>query len=235
MNAVADTSAKDVLYKTENMYGGGIHRIGMHLAFRTVKSITYLKKRTYSLEFVGMHHPKEHPLESFRHGRSYEYGKLNAVMINRAGIGRQKSLANKAALKNISINFNYHIGANMEILKPVYLRIFLTDKNGVDILDEENNPIVNDMKYDANEHDHFNIKGKASSLLGMNELKFTPGLYSKIGLNFDFASYFDRVLAIEVGMTADIFLKGLPIMALNPKSNFMLSYYITVFVGKKYY
>ena len=214
----------DVLYKSEKIYGGGVHRIGFQGEYRILKRKTYSRKRILSFEILTMQHPKEirktNPYEE--EAKSYRYGKLNALILLRSGISWQKIIAPKESLKNIEIKYNFHVGPSLASLKPVYLNISKPGKNVVE-------------RYDENEHEPDNIIGKASFMKGIGEMKFIPGIYTKVGLNFDFSPYFNRILAIEVGLTADVFLKKLQVMAFNQNENFILSYYISVFAGKKYY
>ena len=215
---------QDVLYRSEKMFGGGVHRIGFHMGYRTRKGKSVMKKSMYSFELLNMRHPKE--VKFARNGvaedKTYRYGKLNSMIVFRSGIFWQKTLAAKESLRNIEIKCNYHVGPSIAFLKPVYLIV----DNGSDRIIE---------RYDPDEHNPGNIYGRATYNNGLLETKVMPGLYTQLGLNFDFSSYYDRVMAIEVGLTADMYLKKIPLMAIEENQSFILSYYISFYMGKKFH
>ena len=97
-------------------------------------------------------------------------------------------------------------------------------------------------KFDADRHFAENIYGRASGLRGLGELKFYPGIYFKSSLYFEFSNYKDGLKGIETGVSADAFLKTIPIMSpkvlekdiSNPKNQqVFIALYINFFLGKK--
>ena len=68
---------------------------------------------------------------------------------------------------------------------------------------------------------------------GWNHLKFTPGLYIKPGLRFDYGRYNDLLAAIEVGVAAEFYSKKIPQMFDNKQKQFFFSAYFTVLFGKR--
>ncbi len=67
---------------------------------------------------------------------------------------------------------------------------------------------------------------------GFNEIKFVPGAFAKLGMRFDYGRYNEFISAIEVGLNAEAYTKKMPIMLLNPKSNFF-NVYATIIFGKR--
>jgi hypothetical protein len=64
-------------------------------------------------------------------------------------------------------------------------------------------------------------------------LKFTPGLYVKPAVRFDYGRYNDLVSALEVGVTGEFYGKKVPQMLYNKQKNFFFTAYFTVTFGRR--
>jgi hypothetical protein len=71
-------------------------------------------------------------------------------------------------------------------------------------------------------------------LSGFDKLKLYPGLYLKGGFNFEFGEANDRIKAIEIGTTVDIFPKPVPVMAFKDPDYFFITGYLSFHFGKRY-
>ena len=89
-------------------------------------------------------------------------------------------------------------------------------------------------KYDPSRHYIDNIYGRAPFTQGIGEINFHPGLYGKLGFNFEYAPVFEDVKALEIGVILDVYPTEIPIMAFIDNKQFFLSFYITLMYGRKW-
>ena len=126
------------------------------------------------------------------------------------------------------MRYMYFAGLAAAILKPVYLSILYPTAIPYKYL-------VVDEKYDPSKHNSDLIYGRASFFKGFNELKFYPGLDTKLGLSFEYGRKAELVRSIDIGVTADMFLKKVPIMAFNNNNNYFITFFISLHFGKRKY
>ncbi len=220
---------KPVLMKNEATGAFIFHSSGLGIQFRRGFNLTGYKKWIFESEFVSMKHPKEIKTLNpyFDNAKSYVYGKLNIFDILRVGTGIQRTLYSKAERHGVEIRMLYSGGLDIGMTKPVYLNILKpTGRPGeFDVTVE---------KYDPAIHNVDDIYGRAPYTTGMDEMKFHPGAYAKLGFNFEYAPIFEDVKSLEIGAMLDAFPKKIPIMALTENKQFFLTFYITVMYGRKW-
>ncbi len=223
---------KPVLMKNEATFAIDFHSNGWGIAFRRGINLTGYKKWIFEGDFVGMKHPKETKTVNpyFDNAKSYIYGKLNTFHILRLGTGIQKTIYSKADRHGVEIRMIFSGGLSLGITKPVYLNILKPTGNfgEFDVVTE---------KYNPQEHFLDNIYGRAPFTEGLGEIKFHPGLYTKLGFNFEYAPIFEDVKALEIGTILEGYSKEIPIMALladNKNKQIFLSFYINIMFGRKW-
>jgi hypothetical protein len=219
-----------VVYKHQ-LYGGAlIHSNGWGLHIQKGKNKTAFNTRILGFEIVGMKHPKEvrsyNPY--YNDTKSYIYGKLNSFYLIRPTLGYKRMLFDKIRESAVEVGLVYSIGPALGFTKPVYFEIgYSTDPAiGYEYLITE--------KFDPVNHTADNIFGKASSLMGFDELKFHPGITGKFGAYFDYASDRTVIKGIETGITFDAFSKKVQILANDLNKQFYFNFYISAHFGKKY-
>jgi hypothetical protein len=118
-------------------------------------------------------------------------------------------------------------GVSLAIAKPVYLYIlnFTSSYYDYDIVVE---------KYDPTQHFLDNIYGRAPFSRGLGELKFYPGVYGKLGMNFEYGQYNSKVKSVEIGVVFEFYPIPVPIMAFNDSDYYFLTLYINISIGKRY-
>ena len=90
-------------------------------------------------------------------------------------------------------------------------------------------------RYDPEKHNLSNIFGRGPASRGVSEMKFYPGAFLKLGVNFEYSSYRNGIKAIEVGGILDAYPARIPIMT-NTKNSFLYpTLYINLLIGKKYF
>ena len=219
---------KPVLMRNQVTYGLTAHTAGFGIDVRRGKHITGYKLRVLDFEFVSMRHPKEirsvNPY--FENAKSYVYGKLNQVFVLRSGVGEQRTLFSKAERGNFQICMNYNFGFSLAFAKPVYLEI-LNDST-----DYPFDYFID--RYDPNKYYIDQIMGRASFFEGIGHTKIYPGIYTKLGFNFDWSSRDEGVKALEVGIIGDVYYKSIPMMAYNTNHPYYVNFYLTFLFGRKW-
>jgi hypothetical protein len=227
------------LLRNEVSFGLTLHSNGWGIDFRRGRNLTVSRKRMLEIEFVGMHHPKEiksvNPL--YENSKSYVLGKVNSMSVLRGALGEQRVIAGKAERGGVELRLNYTGGLSLGLVKPVYLNI---------IRDSQNDPgiySVSTERYDPDDANHSQeyIYGRAAFTRGLDELRFYPGLYAKLGISFEFGAYDDDVKIIEVGITADAYHDKIEIMRSGSQfqqevknNQLFFNFYINWIYGRKW-
>jgi hypothetical protein len=184
-----------------------------------------LRKQNAEYGFFGSAIGNESPKDFF-------FGKQNNFYALRFAFGYKRTLADKAEKNGVRVSLSYVGGLSLGILKPYYLNIAYPV--------ESNNPgydsyVVYAQKYTDDKEkftDWFSIAGASGFKYGLKEIKPVPGVFAKLGLNFDWSRNEEYQLALETGVMADIYYKRIPIMISNNKPYF-LGAYISFQFGKR--
>jgi hypothetical protein len=216
------------IYKRESTFGAIIHTTGWGLTYRYAKYTSGFSRIIYDGEIVGIKHPKEINSFSsiFDNSNGYKFGKLNSLIILRAGIGSQNTFISKQSVRGIAISYVLTGGLSLGYAKPIYLEVIYID---------EITGILGSTieRYDPNKHNQGDIVGKASLFRGFFEGKINPGGFAKAALNFESSRQASRINAIEVGMTLDVYFQKIPIMANDLNRQFFYNLYLAITFGSK--
>jgi len=226
---VYDSISDRVLLRREVSGGLILHSRGWGLHFRNGRNLSYFRSLNWEIDFVSLRSPKEIKTLNpyFNNAKSYVYGKLNHAYILRAGVGIKRLLNRKPYWGGIELRFVYMGGFSLAFAKPVYLYILnYKPDNDTYTIDIE--------KYDPDVHGLDNIYGRAPFVNGIGNTGLHPGVYAKLGLNFEFGKYNSSIKAVELGGILDFYPLPLQIMAYNSKHSLVLTFYIGVSFGKRY-
>lgn len=222
-----DSIAEKILLKKE--YSGGIvaHNLGFGANFRIGRNKTFFNSRIIEIEVASMKHPKQIRVINpyYYNSRSYVYGKLNHVYMLRGGYGFKKLLNRKPYWGGVEIRLLYLGGVSIAFAKPVYL--YFWDETYSYVKEEKYNP---DNFYHSSEY----IYGRAPFVSGLDQIRVYPGIYAKLGLNFEFGKQNSKIRALEGGVNLEYFPIAIPIMAYNPAQNFFPTVYLNFHLGKRY-
>lgn len=226
---IYDSISDRVLLRKE--FAGGIilHSRGWGFHFRKGQNLSYFRSLNWEVDAVSLKSPKQIKTINpyFNNAKSYVYGKLNHVYILRAGVGIKRLLNRKPYWGGIELRFIYFGGFSLALAKPVYLYVLnYTPDNDDYTIDIE--------KYDPEKHGLDNIYGRAPFVNGIGETSLHPGVYAKLGLNFEFGSYNSSIKAVEVGGVVDFYPIPVAIMAYNPEQTFFITFYLEFSFGKRY-
>lgn len=234
----------NILFRKEKAVSAIFHSAGWGLGFRIGKNKTYFNKKMFEIDIVEVKSPKEfkrsNPNPNFSNSRRYVYGKLNNLYLMRFGYGAQKLLNDKPYWGGIEVRFFYYGGLAVGLAKPVYLFITNYTKVGEDVFynltTEKYDPLIHFIVPTriASPPRDMDIYGKAPVYKGFGEIKPYPGVYAKLGFNFDYGILNQSIKAIEVGATVDAFPQAIPIMAFNDPYHFFVNVYLSFYFGKRY-
>jgi hypothetical protein len=242
--AEADTVDMGILLLREKSANIMLHTLGYGLGFRFGTNKTFYKNRMFEFDLLEMRSPTQARSwnTNLPNTRSYFYGKLNNLYIIRAGVGQQHLMNRKPYWGGVEVRAFYYGGVDLGLAKPNYLYIAYwtadTINPGLITLDrtelERYDPERHFPDIGTNSTTLSNIYGRGPMLSGFNKIKFYPGIYLKGGFNFEFSGANDRIKAVEIGATADIFPNPVPIMAFKKANYFFITGYLSFHLGKRY-
>ncbi len=224
-----DTILNKVILKKEFTGGVMLNFRGLGFVFRKGFNENAFKKNLWEIEAFGIKGDKQVRVITSRYDsnvKSFVFGKLNKVYNLRAGLGRQHRLNTKPYWGGVEVRFTYYGGLSLGIAKPIYLYVYTDPSSSYINIESE--------KYDPEKHFAENIYGRAPFIDGIDETKFHPGAYAKVGLNFEFGQYKTSIKALEVGLTFDAYAIPIPIMAFRDKHQYFINGYIMFAFGKRY-
>lgn len=229
LSDTSDVNTPGILMKKEHSAALMVHTSGFGAGFRTGKHATGYKKRMFEAEITGMKNPKEvRRINPYvENAKSYIYGKENAFLLIRCGMGKQKIINSKPYWGGVELRYFYYGGFSIGLLKPYYLYI-------LNSVDNSNEYILTAEKYDPLKHTPDDIFGKAPYFYNFRKTKPVPGIYLKTGLNFEYGAYTESLKAIEAGIAADFYLREVPVMAFDKNRSYFVSLYFSIHFGKRY-
>ncbi|RYZ52160.1 MAG: hypothetical protein EOP49_10195 [Sphingobacteriales bacterium] len=199
----------------------------------TKTSEKFYNVRLFSAEITEHKHPKEAREASDNRGsgdqekaRPYILGKINNFYALKLGYGNRRMIAGKPEPGTVSIHWVYTGGLSLGMLKPYYV-------------DAYTGPLSKEaIKYEESTKEIFvserHIVGSAGWSKGLNELQFVPGIHAKTGLHFDFASNGKSKLALETGVSAEMYTKKIELMVRQKAYPYLISGYVSFLFGKRW-
>lgn len=163
---------------------------------------------------------------------SYKYGKINNFYALKLGYGNQKPLSGKIDKANVQVSWVYAAALSIGFLKPYYLDVLMPEGNvyvrKTVKYSEETKPYFLDL-YNKN-----TIVGGTDFIRGINELKINPGIALRSGFYFDYAPTRKLFSGVELGASAELYMKKAEIMAIAPNRNFFFNLYVDFRFGKRW-
>lgn len=222
---------KDLNFYSENSMGFKFHSSGYGLDYRFEYRYTNKLRGFLETEFNCIKSPKEIKLYNpfFTNQKKFVYGKANNFYNIKVGVGIQKELFSKQDKNSLSIRYQLAIGGILGIEKPVYYNIV----DSSDFTGNQQNFYYSPQLFNIDIHNPTDIISRESYFTGISETHFTPGIYLRAGLNFEFSNDLLKTKAIEIGTEFDAYLQKITIMAGNEQS-FFLTIYCSYRFGYKY-
>lgn len=142
--------------------------------------------------------------------RPFVYGKVNNFYALKLGYGTRKMIAGKPEPGTVSIHWVLLGGLSLGMEKPYYLEGLVADPNTGSLSQST-------FKYTEETKESFlteqYISGSAGFTKGIGEMQFVPGLHAKTALHFDFSAKRKTLMAVETGINAEYYTRGIIIMA----------------------
>ena len=217
-----------IAYKKHYAFGVKLTSDGYGISFEKGYSKSVKQATLFQIEISERKHQKEEKQSNPYGGGSatpYIFGKLNFFYPVKLGVQKQFLLGNKSNKNGVSITANIGGGISLGLLRAYEFEI--DDTTGRRFI-YYNSPDSLIFKNPVNR----NPSGPGFSR-GWNHLKFTPGLYIKPAVRFDYGRFNDLVSAIEVGVAAEFYSKKIPQMFDNKQKQFFFSAYFTILFGKR--
>jgi hypothetical protein len=215
-----------IAYKKHFAFGIKLTSDGYGISFEKGYSKSVKNATLFQLEISERKHQKEEKQSNPNPGVSSSpiiYGKINFFYPVKLGVQKQFLFGNKSNKNGVSITGNIGGGICLGLLRPYEVEV---EKNG-------QRTFVRFESEDSLLFRNGPFYGGPGLGKGWNHLKFTPGLYVKPGLRFDYGRYNDLLAAIEVGVAAEFYAKKVPQMFDNKQKQFFFSAYFTVLFGKR--
>ncbi len=198
---------------------------GFSLGGRLSKRKDGFRSRLIDFDFSWVKHPKEIRTSGVYYQNKYVYGKLNQLMTTRLSYGRQKELYGKFADGGIAIHFYYTVGLSVAWLKPVYYEV-LIPAGDIYNTDIETYP-------DGNIHSPYDVYQGAPFFKGFDKMSFAFGAVIKGAFSFDVTTKYKVINALEIGASAEVFNRKLPLMADYKHEQYLISLFVAYRFGKK--
>lgn len=217
-----------------NLFGLNLNSNGYGLVYNFTTRINYWNRNIYNVDFNILKSSKEikvvNPYFDALSVRKFVFGKTYSVVNLRTGYGINRMLFDKRDKNSISIHLTSNLGLSLALSKPIYYEIVdsIGSSNGYVIAYTSYNKI--DINLQNNPTD---IIGKAPFLMGLDEIRFHPGIYVKLGFLVDFSNDVMKSRELETGIQSDFYLKPIEIMA-GEENKFFLSLFLSYKFGKKY-
>lgn len=215
--------------------GWGIHLDRGAVSATGKNSDIFYDIQLLQLEFDEHKNPKEirrtNNLGSVNNNktRPFAFGKVNNFYTLKIGYGKRKMIAGKPEQGNISVHWVYMGGISLGLLKPYYIDAYVPQGG---VLTETS------IKYSDSTKQTFLTKnyiiGSSGFSKGLGEISIVPGIHIKTALHFDFATSKYRKAAIETGINAEFYTKGIEIMANQKAQPYFVNVYASVQFGKRW-
>ncbi len=218
------------ILKREFSINAMAHSEGLGFGMRWGQNNTYNRQRFFDIGLLNMKHPKEIKMGNvymFDDARKFVYGKEYYVFMMRVGFGSMKVLNEKPYWGGVDVRRFYILGPTLAMAKPAYLYI-------IDQSTSTYNYYLSLERYNPEMHNLTNIYGRGPILQGLGESRFFPGFNFRGGFSFEYGPEKKLVRYIETGISADVFLSDIPIMAYNNNKNYFITFYISANFGKRY-
>ena len=228
-DAVYGSQGHDLLYTHSTDVSLIAHTSGAGVSFRYGKYLTSESTRSLTADFIYFKSPKEEKTANpvYLEGLPYVYGKVNSFMTLRVCVEYRNEITPKLRSGAVQVGGVARFGVSLGLIKPVYLVI------GYPEIPYER---LETERYDPFSHFYDDIYGRAPWVNGVDDISVTPGLHASYGLFFEYGDIRGVTNSCEVGVSADVFLCPIEIMAedfVDP-NRFFLAIYMKLGLGSNW-
>lgn len=213
-----------ITYRKSFLFGAKLISDGYGVFFELGRASSIKKSTLYQLEISERKSVKEEKINSlYSNTVPFIYGKENFFYPVKLGVQQQQLLGNKSNKNGVAITANYGGGLAVALLRPYYVQVLQGNTYSY-------------VKYNSPDSAQFlsgTILGGPGFGKGWNELSFTPGLYAKAAVRFDYGVFNEIISAIEVGINVDFYSQKIPQMVYNNQKQFFFGGYVAILFGKR--
>lgn len=203
------------LKATNDGYGG---------FFEIARAQTLRKALLFQLEISERKHPKEIKADFAPFQISpIIFGKANHFYPVKLGVQQQYLLGNKSNKNGVSITANFGGGISLGLLRPYTIEVVDGNKLTKVTYYSDSAKFLNTSNYHNN----------GGFFSGWSDLKLVPGIYAKPSLRFEFGMYNEMVNAIEVGLHAEYYTKGIEQMLFMKQDKFFFGGFVSFVFGRR--
>lgn len=199
--------------------------------------------RFWQLEFGEKKHPQEIKRSntigsSADAARPFVYGKVSNFYNLKIGYGKRKAIAGKPKLGEevepgtVSVHWVYLGGITLGLEKPYYIDAYVPTSGNPNIVE------LQTINYTDSTQEAFlnqqNIVGSSGFTEGIGKTQIVPGIHGKTALHFDFARSKKVKLAIETGISVDVYMRNIQLMALQDDVPYFVNAYVSFQFGKRW-
>ena len=224
----SEEDENSLIYNKQGAFGIRLNTDGYGLFYEHGKYKTLSQTNLWWISLDEYKSPKEERIANtdgfFQAGTPFIYGKINNFYQLKVGIGQQRLIGGKDIKNGVAFSAIYGGGITAGLLKPYYI-------NGVDSLGD-----TGDFSYSDKTDYIFRygpINGGSGIGKGLNEIKFTPGVFARAALRFDYGAYNELLSALEAGVTAQYYTKEMPVLLDQPAKKFFFNAYVALVFGKR--
>ena len=221
---------RGVIYTDAYTVSVGIASNGYLLNYRRHWMSSVFYHQGLELDLGILQHEKEVSIDSNVYGgqSSYVYGRLNSLYAVRLGWGVNGRLIPKREVGAVRIGYHYYGGMSLGITVPTYLKINTNYGTGKFAKSKVE-------RYDPSKHSNQEmIMGGTFFLRGIADVALYPGIYGKVGLNFEYSPTKETIYSIEIGALCDYYFVEVPIMHNTSNYSYYFAFYASFNYGGKW-
>lgn len=228
------TLEKSVGFRLNTDGWSAVYEAGKSLSGDQKRIERFYDVRVWQIEFSERRHPKELRMVGWDQDRQsnkqYVFGKLNNFYALKFNYLYRKMIAGKPDQAAVSMHMVFGGGLSLGLLKPYYVDAYVGSGGGSAVERKV-------VKYSPETAEYFlnplYVIGAGSWMQGIGETKFVPGLHARLASHFDFAKRTHKVLAIEVGATAEFYSKKIELMAAQKPQSLFFNLYAGIQFGSR--
>lgn len=233
INTIDQYVETGVVYNTEWALEFRAHTHGFTVGYLTGKLKKYNKTTFRKIEFGLQRDSREHlqntaPQSGLGGFNQYTYGKINYLLPLRISTGVKTYLSEKEKRRGLAVGFSYEGGFTLGLQVPYYLQLRRS------IPDQQQDIIVEERFSEENADvflDPTFIVGASGIGKGLSEMSFKPAVNGRFGAHFAWGAYDRRVMALELGVMADMYLTPVQLIAQQDNKHLYLNFYISLQMG----
>ena len=214
----------NTIFKDNFAVGVKLKNNGYGVLYRHGTFINIYSRKFYEIELDKITDPKEIKFSNpflVSLNKVY-YGKLYDCIEFRYGRGMLNIMTWKQDVGSVEIRYFNVYGGSLLLLKPVYY--YVIDKTGT-------YAYYTKFKQDLLLQQ---ILEMAPYYMGLNEVKFNFGAYTKLGISFEYSKHKNGISAVELGVSGSVFLFPIQLMYGSDRRRFIVNFFVSYNLGQYY-